>query len=98
MRNNSFTEKPCLTEAVAAPNLQHDMGAASGAVLFDLLDALFGSTGDGANFTQDLIGDSLGRRFASALFHGVGDRLKLPESQTCTFEKHIRGSLDILHL
>src|SRR5260370_5411934 len=98
MRKNSFTKKLGLTETVVSPNLKHDVRAASGAIFFDPLDALFGGAGNGANFMQDLISDSQGCRFASAFFHGVGDRLKLRESQPRAFEQHVRGSLYILHL
>src|SRR6267378_2590973 len=97
MRQHGFTKKLCLSNTVVSPNLQHDVRAACGAILFDPLDALVGSTGYGANFTQNLVGDSFGRCFASAFFHGVGNGLKLRESQTRTFEKHVRGSLYILH-
>src|SRR6266436_293731 len=98
MRQHGFTKKPCLADTVVSPNLQHDVRAACGAILFDPLDALVGSTGYGANFTQNLVGDSFGRCFASAFFHGVGNGLKLCESQTRTFEKHVRRSLYILNL
>src|SRR6267154_403374 len=98
MRQHGFTKELCLANTVVSPNLQHDVRAACGAILFDPLDALVGSTGYGADFTQNLVGDSFGRCFAAAFFHGVGNGLKLRESQTRTFEKHVRRSLYILNL
>src|SRR5258708_10309643 len=97
MRQDSFTKKLCLADTVVSPNLQHDVRAACGAILFDPLDAFIRSPGNGAHFVQNLVTNSLGRRFASALFHGVSNRLKLLESQSRAFKKYVRGSLYILH-
>src|SRR5713226_10614271 len=66
MRKNRFTKKLRLPDTVVTPNFKHDVRAAGGSILFDPLDALVGRTGDGANFTQDVVGHSLGRCFASA--------------------------------
>src|SRR5216684_8907601 len=65
MRQHGFTKKLCLADTVVSPNLQHDVRAACGAILFDPLDALVGSTGYGADSTQNHVGDSFGRCFAA---------------------------------
>src|ERR1700675_4031257 len=97
MRKNCFPKELRLADAVVTPNLQPDVRTACRAILLDALDALVGSAGYGANFVQNFVGHSLGSCFAPSSFHGVGNRLKLLEGQPRTFEKHVRGSLDVLN-
>src|SRR5258708_36708349 len=98
MRQHGLTKKLGLADTVVSPNLQHDVRAACGAILFDPLDAFVRSPGNGAHFAQNLVTDSFGRCFTAAFFHDVGNRLQLFEGQPRAFEKHVRGSLYILHL
>src|SRR5216684_7531981 len=86
MRQNSFTKKLCLADAVVSPNFKHDVSTARGPILFDLPDTLVRSASYSADFTQNHVGDSLGSRFASTFFHGVGNRLKLCEGQSRAFQ------------
>src|SRR5260370_23343974 len=90
MRQNSFTKKLCLADAVVSPNLKHDVSTTGGAILFDPLDTLVGSARYSAHFTQNHLGARLGRCLASPFFHGVSNRLKLCEGQPRAFEKHVR--------
>src|SRR5260370_3004392 len=98
MRKNSLAEKFGLTRAVVAPDFEHDVRATGGAILFDLLDALVGSAGNGADFAQDFVGHCLGGGFAAAFFHRVRDGLKLFKGEARAFEQRVSGAPDVLHL
>ena len=97
MRQHRFAKQFRLLLAIVAPNLQHDGGAAGGAIIFQAANAFLGRARDGASFFQDFVGHGARRRFASAFFHGVGDRLDLGEAQTRALQQHVGCAFDVLH-
>ena len=86
MRKHRFSEEFGLAETIVAPNFQHDVRAARRTIFFDLPNAFVRTTGYRANFSQNLVRDSLGCGFSSALLHGIGNRLKFLKRQPGAFE------------
>ena len=75
MRKDLFAEQARLLEAVVAPQFQHHLRAAGGAIFLELLDTLFWRTRDGTNLVERGIGDRARGGLAAAFFHSVGDGL-----------------------
>src|SRR6266516_2187053 len=75
MREDFFAEQTSLLEAVVAPEFQHHLGAARGAIFLEFFDALFWRTRDGTNLLERRIGEGARSGFAAAFFHSVGDGL-----------------------
>src|ERR1700676_3134604 len=97
MGEHGIAEEFGLAGAVVAPDFEHDVGAAGGAIFFDAGDAFFGCTGDGADFAKDFVGDGFGGGFAATGFHGVGDGLQVFASEAGAIEQDVRRVFDILH-
>src|SRR3954447_15959305 len=75
-----LAEQLCLSHPIITPDLQHDVSAASIAVLRDSLDALVGSSCDRADLAQEIIRHGRSRSFTTAFFHGLRYGLKLRKS------------------
>src|SRR4029077_2358359 len=97
MREDFFTEKPRLFQAIVPPKLKHDVRAARGAVLFQALDALLGGACNRTNLIENSICDCAGGGFATATFHSISDWTNLFERETRTFEEGVRRASDVLN-
>src|SRR6266851_8591244 len=98
MRKNSLAEKFGLTRAVVAPDFEHDVRATGGTILFDALDALVGSAGNGADFAKDFVSHRFSGCSAATFFHRVRDGLKLFKAEAGAFEQGVSGAFDVLHI
>src|SRR6266853_2498480 len=52
MRQDRIAKQFRLARAIVSPDLEHDVGTASGSVFFDFLHALVGRTRDGTDFAE----------------------------------------------
>ncbi len=90
MRKDFFTKEPRLLQPVVAPQLQHDVRATRGTVLFQFFDALRRRSRNRADLVENGVRRRARRGLPASLLHGFRDGTNLFKGEAGAFEQRVR--------